>query len=461
MMAKRNYRFTVKLSRADRRRLDETLRRHCQIYNAALQERRDAWKHHRKAITFNEQTRQLTLVRHDDPAGWNQEHRLLATYTLRRLDKAFAAFFRRIKKGEKAGFPRFKAAHRFRTLEMSTKTMTPLRIHGRFASIHVKGLPPIRFKLRRPLPPGQPEFVRITRTTARVTVSLTYSVTVPDASTAVPENPVGLDVGVKKLLALSNGQLIPPREVGELTRAIRKVQRRMQRQRDQAVAEGRAHWVFNGYRKKTGQPTFRLVWDRFSNRYAKTRSKLAKLHQKGHEQLNGWHHEIANHVVAQFDCIVAEDLEIDNLTRSAKGDAENPGVNVAQKSGLNRAILAQGWAGLFQKIAYKAESAGKRFILAHPAHTSQTCSSCNHVDAASRKGETFHCKACGYEADADVNAAINILRRGLETVFGPSGISSAGAAGYSTTGSLEPVRLNPAGLSQHAPQAVTLGSSCT
>ena len=99
MMSKRNYRFTVKLSRAGRRRLEGVLRRHCQLYNAALQERRDAWKHRHKAITFNDQTKQLTLVRHDDPHVWGQEHRLLATYTLRRLDQAFAAFFKRGQKG--------------------------------------------------------------------------------------------------------------------------------------------------------------------------------------------------------------------------------------------------------------------------------------------------------------------------------------------------------------------------
>ena len=445
MKSKRNYQFTVKLSQASRRRLDKILHQHCQLYNAALQERRDAWKHHHQSITFNQQNKQLTLIRQDDPDGWNGEHRLIATYTLRRVDKAFAAFFTRLKRGETPGYPRFKPARRFRTIELSTKTMQPLRIHGRFASIHVKGLPPIRFKLRRQLPPGQPEFVRITRTAARIVVSLTYSVAVPEPSDAMPENPVGLDVGIKKLFALSNGEIIPPREVAELTRAIRRIQRRMQRQRDRAVADGRARWVFAGYRKQTSQPKFRLVWDQFSNRYAKTRSKLAKLHQKAHEQLNGWQHEIANYVVAQFDFIVAEDLQIDNLTKSAKADADNPGINVAQKSGLNRAILAQGWGGLFQKIAYQAESAGKRFIQVNAAYTSQTCAACNHVDADSRKGENFRCTSCGHTADADVNAAINILRRGLETVFRPSGISSAGAAGCSITGSLEPVRLNTTG----------------
>ena len=141
MMSKRNYRFTVKISRADRQSLEEVLRRHCQLYNAALRERRDAWKHHRKAVTFNEQKKQLTLIRHDDPQGWNQEHRLIGVYTLRRLDQAFGAFFKRVKKGATPGYPRFKPHHRFRSVALSTKTMRPLRIHGRFASIHVRACP--------------------------------------------------------------------------------------------------------------------------------------------------------------------------------------------------------------------------------------------------------------------------------------------------------------------------------
>lgn len=275
MISKRNYRFTVKLSRADRLSLDGVIRRHCQLYNAALQERRDAWKHHQKAITFNEQTRQLTLVRHDDPQGWNQEHRLIGVYTLRRLDQAFGAFFKRFKRGEIPGYPRFKPAHRFRSIALSTKTMRPLRVHGRFASIHIKGLPPIRFKLRRPLPPEQPEFVRISKTAARVVVSLTYSITVPEPIEAIPEQPVGLDVGINKLLALSNGEIIPPRDMAQLATQVRRIQRRMQRQHDQAVADGRAHWVFTGYRKQTGQPKFRLVWDQPSKRYLLTRQRFA------------------------------------------------------------------------------------------------------------------------------------------------------------------------------------------
>ena len=114
------------------------------------------------------------------------------------------------------------------------------------------------------------------------------------------------------------------------------------------------------------------------------------------------------------DLIAVEDLQISNMTSTARGTSTNPGRNVRAKSGLNRSILQQGWAEILTMLAYKARKAGIRFISVCPARSSQTCSNCGIVDHKSRRTqEHFACIACGHEENADINASRVIAQRGL------------------------------------------------
>ena len=124
-------------------------------------------------------------------------------------------------------------------------------------------------------------------------------------------------------------------------------------------------------------------------------------------------------LVDAYKTIVIEYLKIANMTRSAKGTIANPGVHVAQKSGLNRAILDAAWGALVQMISYKAEEAGRNVIRVKPHHSSQTCSSCGHVDPANRSGTLFRCTACGHQDHADLNAAVVLLQRAGITIPRP------------------------------------------
>jgi putative transposase len=108
----------------------------------------------------------------------------------------------------------------------------------------------------------------------------------------------------------------------------------------------------------------------------------------------------------RFDVIRVEDLKITNMTRSAKGTRENPGRGVRAKAGLNRGILAQGWGLLVRRLEEKAP---RRVEKIKPHYTSQRCSACGQLDRGSRESQAvFRCTACGFAANADVNAAINI-----------------------------------------------------
>jgi putative transposase len=153
---------------------------------------------------------------------------------------------------------------------------------------------------------------------------------------------------------------------------------------------------------------------RGSNNRRRQRAVVANRHRKVASCRRDFHHQVARRLVAGYDVLVLEDLAVANMSRSASGTLEVPGVNVAAKRGLNRSILDAGWAQFVSILAGKAEEAGRRVILVDPRHTSQTCASCRHVDAANRVSQAeFRCRRCGHTAHADVNAARNILRAGL------------------------------------------------
>ena len=124
-------------------------------------------------------------------------------------------------------------------------------------------------------------------------------------------------------------------------------------------------------------------------------------------------HELTTAMIERYGLIAVEDLNIGNMTRSARGTLESPGRNVSQKRGLNRSILEQTWGLILQQLTYKAEWAGRELLLVDPRGTSQRCSSCGIVDADNRDGQKYKCAYCGLEIDADLNAAINILDRAL------------------------------------------------
>ena len=116
----------------------------------------------------------------------------------------------------------------------------------------------------------------------------------------------------------------------------------------------------------------------------------------------------------EFGKICLEELKIANMTKSAKGTAEQPGKNVKAKAGLNREILNQGWGQFKTFLEYKAKWYGSEVVYVDPKHTSQVCSQCGHKDSESRKRQDkFVCTNCGYSENADINAAKNILTRGL------------------------------------------------
>ena len=347
------YQYRGYCTRRGHERLDAILVECSILYNAALQERRDAYKMARKSISYYDQATALTQIRKDIPE-WGSMSLQVGRGVLRRVDRAFQGFFRRVRQGEKPGFPRFRSRHRYQTIEVAETTPAMLKRSqdGRRSHVKIKGLPTITLRTKRPLPEGSPKTLMITRRPTGIVVSMAFGV----ERKPLPANPqaVGIDMGVTKRMTLSNGGIVERRTIGRR----RENRLRQEVSRCKKGSSSRKKRV-----RSLGRETYR---NKIRNRSAC--------------------HEVTTELVRSYGMIAFEDLRIGNMTRSAAGTAETPGRNVAAKSGLNRSILEQTWGVIRQQLNYKAEWAGRELVVVDPRHTSQTCSACGVMDAASRTG---------------------------------------------------------------------------
>lgn len=363
------------LTKAGYTQLDTILAECATLYNAALQEWRDAYRMAGVSVNVFHQNKEFTAVRAQD-AFWRGISTLVGRGVLRRLENARQAFYRRVKAGEKPGFPRFKSRHRWRCIQISGAYRGMVKANY----LAIKGLPRIKFKAKRPLPPPENlKSISIVRRGRRVDINLTYKV---DAEPLPPTGrAVGIDMGVTDRMALSTGEVYERRVVDR--EDIAKKQKQLAR-----CQKGSREW-----RRRV-----RI---------------LANAHSKARVRNRNECHAATTDIIRRFDTIAVEDLQIRNMTGSAKGTAEEPGRNVRAKSGLNREVLAQTWGLVRQQLAYKAEWAGRRYVEVPPHNTSITCSGCGHLDRRNRHGKRFLCLSCGLNLDADLNAAVNVRNAGV------------------------------------------------
>ena len=402
------YRYKAHIKRRDYSRIDEALRHCATLYNAALEERTQAYKMQRKAVTLYDQTKQLKLVRQDMPE-WSAYHYKPGAGVLVRVDRAMKAFFKRVGRGEKPGYPRYRSKHRYQTLEVSQVMTGMLKRSqdGRRAYIRIKGLPTLTLRTKRHLPDGKPKTLMISRRATGYVVSMAFAVerpTLPESNTQV-----GIDVGVNERLTLSTGERL----------ARRVYDRRRERRLRRRVA-----------RAKKGS----------ISRRKKIRSLSRETHRNTLRNRNACH-RASTDLVRRFGRIAVEDLQIRNMVRSAAGTMEEPGKGVSAKRGLNRSINEQTWGILVSQLSYKAEYAGRELVKVNPAYTSRTCSGCGVVlteELATYR--LFVCQACDLVMDRDRNAARNIEERafGRSQACGNEPVRS-GIAPHAQLSELSPV----------------------
>jgi transposase len=350
---------------------EKILLQHCSharyVWNLAV-EQHAWWKPGRKpAPGYLEQSRQLTAARAEN--GWLREgSQNVQQQALRDFDRAVRNFFAGTHRK-----PSWRKAGRNEGFRV-TDTCEARKLNRRWAQVKVPKAGRVRFRLSRPELP----VARSYRVTFRSGQWHAAFAVVPGPVPA-PGNGevVGVDRGVTVSAALSTGEML--RCPGLSSREERRLR---SAQRKAAKAK------------------------RGSNRRRNAKTTAAHLKAREASRRKDWCEKTSTDLARRFDVIRVEDLKIRNMTRSARGTAQAPGVNVAAKAGLNRGILGNGWGALVRRLEDKAPG---RIERVPSAYTSQRCSACGHVARESRESQAvFRCTACNFTLNADVNAARNI-----------------------------------------------------
>jgi len=334
------------------------------MYNDLLAERKEAWENEQRSVTKFEQMRHVKERKATNPYA-KTVHSHILQVTVADLDKAFAAFFRRVKSGlEDPGYPRFKGRHRFDSFGLK-EYGNGWKIDGR--RLKLSGIGRVAVRWHRPME-GAPKTVRIVRKADGWYAAIICETSAhPLPGTG---NAVGIDVGITSLIATSDGEHIahPHTYRGE-QRALRITQRRVAR------------------RKKGG-----------ANRRKAVRA-LRRQHQRIGNVRADFLNKLADSLIQRYDLIAVEDLRIRNMVRNRH---------------LARSILDAGWGYLRGRLHAKAADAGRVVVEVNPAYTSQDCSGCGvrfpeHLSLTVR---WVSC-ACGLSLNRDENAARNILAKAL------------------------------------------------
>lgn len=353
-------RHTAEFTRNAVRALDASR----EVYNAALEHRISRYRQG-KPVGYFEQSRELTEAR-------TLPHvsaclRAIQEDALKRLDLAFGAFFRRLKNGERPGFPRFKSRSRYSTFSQKIESQRACPLAG--DRLKIPGVGSVRVRLSRPIE-GTVKQIRITHR-----ADGWYALLVCDLRMPVPlgttGKSVGVDMGLESFATLSNGEAVAnPRHLRRATRALKRSQQALSRKAR-----------------------------RSANR-TKARQRLALMNLRVKRARRDFHHKAALDLVRRFDRIVVEDLAISKMMQTRR---------------FAHSIGDAGWGQFTSILACKAEWAGREFVKVDPRYTSQTCSACGHRHKMPLALRLFECGSCGHVLHRDVNAAINIGRGAPES----------------------------------------------
>ena len=352
------------------------------VYNIALEQRRDWWRLFKgntgRSISYPSQARELTDLRAE--FDWIANVSVVCQQqALRDLDKAYASFF-----AGRAAYPTPRKRGTNDSFRFSGRVCTWRKMNAKWGLVSLPKIGDVKFRLTRDIP-GEVKNVTISGDALGWHVIFSCEI-----EHTTPQNfgpSVGIDRGVARTVALSDGRFMdmPKDRLNVLDRRARKQAR--------ALAK-----------KKRG-----------SNRRNAARKALARTKARMARLRLHWNHERTTEIATTHGVVVLEALKTRNMTASAAGTVDEPGRNVRQKAGLNRSILNNAWYQFESLLSYKITERGGQLRKVNPAYTSQTCSECGVIDKASRESQAaFNCGHCGHTANADTNAARNILRAGTQ-----------------------------------------------
>ena len=402
---RKSYKYRLSPTRKQAQALQWTLDRCRELYNAALQERRDAYRMCHLSVNYYDQAAQLSEIK-ECREEYKDIHSQVLQDVLKRVEKGMQAFYRRIKafrsehltegrgdslvgaRKKEAGYPRFQGRERYDsfTYPQGGYSIT----HDNRVSLSKIGS--VKVKLHRPIE-GNIKTATVKREGDHWYV--VFSCEMEQVATHLPstDEAIGIDLGLLHFATLSTGDTI------ENPRFFRKAQADLARKQQYLS------------RCKKG-----------SHRRNKAKKQVAKAHRKGRNQRADFLHKESRKLVNTYAVIVFEALAPSNMSRAPKPKQDENGVylpnGAAAKGGLNKSILDAGWSQFVSLCTYKAANAGMVHVIkVDPKYTSQVCSGCGQVRKKDLSDRWHSCE-CGTELDRDHNAARNILSKGMQQLTG-------------------------------------------
>ncbi len=345
------------------------------VFNKALALQKDRYAQGEQKLGYAGLCKLLTEWRNSADTAWLADspvHPL--QQTLKDLERAYSNFF-----AKRADFPRFKRKGRHDSFRYPDPKQ--IKLDQGNNRVFLPKLGWLRYRSSRAVL-GTVKNVTVSQLCGRWFVSIQ---TEREVEPPIPNGgAVGIDMGVARFATLSDGTFYAP------LNSFKRHQDRL---------------------RKAQQAMSRKV--KFSNNWKKEKSRIQKIHARIGHARRDFLHKTTTTISQNHAMVCIEDLQVRNLSRSAAGTTEAPGRNVRAKSGLNQSILDQGWFEFRRQLDYKLAWNGGWLIAVPPQNTSRTCPCCGHVSADNRQTQAqFLCVGCGFEENADVVGAINVLRAG-------------------------------------------------
>jgi len=357
------------------------------LYNSALEERKSHYKRYGKSLSYGMQCKALPEIASFFVEETSIIHSQVLQQVLKTLDTAYQNFFRQIKKGEAAGFPRFKSETSFKSIcfpqpkpDLTGGCVKKLPN----SRLKVSGIPgEIKVKWHRDIPKEAiVKQVRIVKSAGKYYVAISCE-NVPQELLAPTGKTIGIDLGLNSFITLDSGEKIHhPKPYNTSKEKLAFLNKKL------AI-------------KKQG-----------SNNRRKALSALQKAYEHIRNIREDFQHKVAKQLIEENDVICIENLNIKGLLAKPDKPEATPKEKAEGRSHKNN-IQDASWGGFAAKLIYKAESAGRKVIEVDPRYTSMTCSCCGNIQKMPQDVRTYDCGACGTVLDRDVNAAINIKRLGM------------------------------------------------
>lgn len=336
------------------------------LYNHLLEQRKTAWEERHEGLTLYGQEKTFTMLKNEHPSLETVYSQVLQNVAVR-IDLAFKAFFRRVKAGETPGYPRFRGYDRYDSFTYPQPGFG-WKLEG--STLKLSKIGKVRVVLHRLLE-GTPKTCTIKRSSTGKWF-VCFSCEVEASPLPASSEAVGIDVGLLSFATLSTAESIPApkffrKDENDLARKQRKLSN-----------------------AEKGTPERK-----------KARKVVSKIHERIANRRRDFAHQQSRNIVNRFGTICIEDLEVNRMLHNHC---------------LAKSISDAAWSQFAQLISYKAADAGRKLVRVNPAYTSQDCSGCGHRQKMPLSNRTYTCPCCGMEIDRDHNAALNILRLGLQTI---------------------------------------------